>query len=236
MGRAAGLLVAALLVVTMGGCSSDSSADGPSSPAARVTQSPVQEALAAGLTKENPARAELVTAEETTLTPVEAPWLRGWQVLDVQSFAEYPQRFYAALGDNGTALVLSGSPDSFNLMVRGAGVQVGDASRATDVAIVYLNVTRSFERYSYRIDALAEVQWRPEFDAAQQQRRDALETQYAGLVQPPTAEPSGTGWAVTAWMVDDRTLVHHRLTIDADGVVHDIADVVATDLPVPATF
>ncbi|MCL2422723.1 MAG: hypothetical protein FWD11_02335, partial [Micrococcales bacterium] len=171
MRRVLGLLVGALLVATIGGCSSDGS-DSPSSPAPRATQhAPAREALAAGLAKDDPTKADLVAEPETRLEPVEAPWLQGWQVFDVQSFTEYPQRFYAAVSDEGTAFVLSGRPDSFNTMVRDAKVVVDDEGIAADIAAVFLDVTRTFQTFSYRIDDLDEVQWRSVLNSDQQQRR-----------------------------------------------------------------
>ena len=232
MGRVRSLLVGAVLVLALGGCGSGGSATGTTQEGADV-----REKLAAGLAEVSPAKAGLVEAAETTVTPVEATWLHGWQVLDVESRTlPHPQRFYAALSDDGTALVLSGSQDSFDQMMSDAKVVVDDVAVATDVGILYLDVTRAFDKYSYRIDALSEVQWRPNLDSAQEQQRAELETQYAALVQPPAAKPSATGWTVTAWTVDDRTLVRHVLSIATDGAVRDSPEVVATDLPVPASL
>ncbi len=237
-GRVTGLLVAALLVLAAGGCTSDGSASDPSASPGTTTgttqeDAGVREKLAAGLADLSPVKASLVGAAETTVTPVEATWLHGWQVFDVYSRTQYhPQRFYAALSDDGTALLLSGKPDAFNQMVRNGAVVVDDASLATDVATFYLDTTRAFDVYSYRISAMSEVQWRPNLDATQAQQRAQLEAQYDALVQPPAAEPSGTGWTVTAWTVDGATLVDHSLAVAADGTVKDSPDVVATDLPV----
>lgn len=118
-------------------------------------------------------------------------------------------------------------------MVRSARVVVDDAAVAIDVGSVYLDVTRTFDKASYRIDSMSDVLWVPSSNPADEQRRADLEAQYGALVQPPVAEPSGTGWTVIAWMVYDRTLVRHSLEIAADGAVQDSPEVVETDLPVP---
>jgi hypothetical protein len=194
----------------------------------------VRERLAAGLAVTSRSNAELVETAGTTLTPVEAAWLHGWQVFDVETHWENDSvRFYAALSDDDTVFVLSGEPDSFNQMVHGAQVVVDDESVAIDVATVYLDVTRGFEKYSYRIGSVSDIHWLPVPDPAEEQQRAALEAQYAALVLPPVAEPSGSGWSVTVWMVYDRSLVRHRLEVAADGAVQDTPEVVETDLPVP---
>jgi hypothetical protein len=252
MGRVAGPLAGVLLAAALGGCGSSGTAEGdPEAGTATTTATPpatssaadpageendVRSTLAAGLAAVSPARAGLVRAEATTLTPVDTPWLTGWQVIDVESRTPpHPQRFYAALSEDGTALILSGSAESFAQMTRAARVVMSTASDATQVATVYLDATRTFASYSYRIASLGEVKWRPRLDAAGESRRADLERQYADLVKPPAAEPSATGWTVTAWSVDGTSLVRHHLTIAADGAVTDQPESVATDLPVPAS-
>lgn len=215
LGRTSFLALVFLVLPALAGCRAD-----------------VRERLAVGLAEVNTRYVELVKAPETTLVPVEAAWLHGWQVLLVQTFTvPNPHYFYAALSDGGTVLVLSNRPDSFAQLTRSAGVRVDNASLAIKVAVLYLDVTRAYRSLPYRVDAIADVQWLPHPDAAEQQQRADLETKYADLVGPPTAEPSGTGWTVTAWRVNNRTLVRHRLTVAANGAVHDSPEVLETEIP-----
>ncbi|MCL2091922.1 MAG: hypothetical protein FWH11_12130 [Micrococcales bacterium] len=221
------LLVGALLVLTLGGCG----ADEPSGTTTGTTPD-VRERLAAGLAAVG-ADAELVEMKSTSLTPVGAAWLSGWQVIDVEAHWENdPVRFYAALSDDGTAVVLSGSPDAFAEMARNAQVVIDDTATAVEVGSLYLDVTRDFYRYSYRIDTMSDIKW-PKLTSTETQRVAELDAQYGEIVQPPTAEPSDTGWSVLAWMIHDRTLVRHDLNITADGYVQDSQEVVATNLPLP---
>lgn len=233
MRRVTGLLVGALLVMTLGGCGADGSASDP--PETTPTAASVRERLAAGLAANAPSTAEVVEAEGTTLTPVDAAWLHGWQVFDVQTNWENdPVRFFAALGDDDTVLVLSGEPDSFLQMTHSAQATVNEAAVAVEVANLYLDVTRDFVAYAYRIDSLSDVQWVSTADT--EQRRAELEAQYATLVQPPAAVPTDTGWRVAAWMVDGRSLVRHDLDIATDGTVQDSPAVVEDEIPVPWSF
>jgi len=232
------LLVSVLLALTLGGCGADGSAADGSRGTTRA-DADVRVRLFAGLAVSSPPLAQLVQTNRTTVTPVDVAWLRGWQVLDVEvSMPNHPKRFYAALSDDDTVLVLSGDPDSFAQMVRSAQVQVGDAATAIDVGNTYLDVTRAFDRYSYRIDSLSEIMWIPNIDSdpALAQHRADLEAQYGTLVQPPVAQPTETGWNMTVWMVYDRSLVRHSLEIAADGAVQDSPEVVETEIPVPWTF
>ncbi|MCL2091250.1 MAG: hypothetical protein FWH11_08530 [Micrococcales bacterium] len=226
------LLASALLALTLGGCDAEGSTADQSAGTTHVGTD-VRERLATGLAAVG-SDGEMVADARTTLTPVEAAWLHEWQVFDIQLETEYRfARFYAALSNDGATLDLSGSPESFAQMVRSAQVVVNDAAVAIDVGNVYLDVTRTFDKASYRIGSISEVHWLPNPVPADEQRRADLEAQYDALVQPSVAEPSGTGWTVTVWMVYDRTLVRHNLEIAADGVVQDNPEVVETDLPVP---
>ena len=228
--RVAGLLVGALLV--LGGCGAHGSSADPST---ATVGADTRSRLAAGLAVGSPSAAGLIEDSATTLTPVQAAWLPGWQVLDISWVGpNHSRRFYAALSDDGTAVMLAGHPDSFTQMIRSAQVVVDDAAVATDIAVLYLDATREFVRWSYRIDSTSDIQWLPSSEGDPQ--RVDLETRYSPLVGPATAEPSGTGWSVTAWMVDDRTLVRHRLEIASNGVVDDTPEVVETDIPVPYTL
>lgn len=228
------LLVSALLALTLGGCG----ADGASDITTGTTRAgaDVRDRLAEGLATVSPHDAQLVKTSRTEVTPVEATWLRGWQVFDVLwSGPNHPVRFYAALSDDGTALMLTGSPESFSQMARSAQVVVDDATVAVEVGNLYLDVTRDFYRWSERIDSMSDIEWRPDIDSdvAMQQQRADLETQFGEIVQPPVARPSDSGWSVTIWMTYDRSLVRHDLEIATDGAVHDSAEIVAADMPLP---
>lgn len=231
------LLVGALLVVALGGCGADSGGSAGDPPTTKDGAT-VRERLAAGLAATNPDEAELVRrAGETTLEPVEASRLHGWQVFDVYwQQSSSADRFYAALSDDGTALMLSDSPDSFAQMARSAQIAVEDASTAISVGNIYLDVTRDFYRYSYRIDSIADVNWLPAPEPDEEQRQAELEAQYAAIVQPPIAVPTDTGWSVTIWMVYDRSLVRHDLDVATDGAVQDSTEVVEAEIPVPWSF
>jgi len=232
MGRVTGALVGALLALTLAGCGAPPS--GGARPEPEPAAADVRARLAAALSEESEHYAAMVEDPATTVTLVEATWLTRWQVFDVLWRGPYhPQRFYAALSDDDTVLVLSGHPEAFAQMTANAQVQVDDASVAVDIAVFYLDTTRSFQAYSYRIDSVSDISWLPHPDAGEQQRRTEVETQYGPLVAPPAAEPSEDGWTVTVWMVDDRTLVRHQLEIAPDGAVGITSDIVETDIPVP---
>jgi hypothetical protein len=164
---------------------------------------------------------------------VAADWLPGWQILDVLSRTPpHPQRFYVALSTDGRAEVLTGKPEAFSAVLVDAGVRVDSAEVAIGVGSVFLDSTRSFQSYAYRIDSVAAIGWIPKPTAAERAARDRLVQTYRSMIKPPRAAESGDGWQVTVWMVQDRHLVRHELGI-ASGTVSDHAETVETDLPVP---
>ena len=209
-------------------------------PSSSVTSSPdasdTRGRLAAGLEGSSPVNARLVSDAKTTLTPVEASWLPGWQIFDVQNQTPpHPRRIYAALSDAGEALVLAGQPDAFSTMLKQAGVSVSSADVAAQVAAVFLDSTRTFTTLAYRIDDADDIRWLPTLTAEQQKARDAVISTYGERIGPAKAEQSSSGWTVESWMISGADLVRHETTIGTDGTVTDKTETVATDLPVPAS-
>ena len=192
--------------------------------------------LADGLEGSSPVNARLVSDPKTTLTPVEASWLPGWQIYDVQNQTPpHPRRIFAALSEEGEALVLTGQPDAFSTMLKQAGVSVSSADVAEQVAAVFLDSTRTFTTLAYRIDDADDIRWLPTLTAEQQKARDAVISTYADRIGPPEAEQSSSGWTVEVWMISGADLVRHETTIGTDGTVTDKTETVASDLPVPAS-
>lgn len=241
-GRALRALVAgAALVVTatLSACGpggpepgeTPSTTTGPS-----VTSSPtdVRGRLVSALQDSSPASAKLVENPQTALTPVEADWLPGWQILDVvNKTPPHPQRFFVALSDGGRAEVLSGRPDAFSAVLTDAEVAIDSSARAATVAATFLDVTRDFKVFAYRVDSVDDIKWLPRPSAAEEAARDALVKDYRGQVKPPQVEESGDGYQVTAWMVQGRDLVTHDVGLASGTAVTDQAETAEKDIPVP---
>jgi hypothetical protein len=120
------------------------------------------------------------------------------------------------------------SPDS-------AGVCVDSARVATGVATTFLDTTRTFASYSYRIASVGDIKWRPNLDPAQQGAKTKVEQTYGDEVTAPRVRHAGDDWSVQLWMVDGTQLVRHELTVAANGTTSDSPVTVVRDLPVPAS-
>jgi hypothetical protein len=204
------------------------------SPSVSSSPSSLRDRLAFALQATSPARARLVGNPQTTLTPVTADWLPGWQILDVvNKTPPHPQRFYAALSTQGRAEVLTGKPEAFSTVLADAGVQVDTAKVASGIGEVFLDSTRDFRAYAYRIDTVADIEWLPKPTAAEQAARDQLMKTYRSKVKPAQAAESSDGWQVTIWMVQGRDLVTHELGIASGTAVSDKAVTAEKDIPVP---
>ena len=57
-------------------------------------------------------------------------------------------------------------------------MQVDSAEVATDIGPVFLDSTRDFRTYAYRIDSVDDIEWLPEPTAAQQATRDQVMKTY----------------------------------------------------------
>jgi hypothetical protein len=232
------MLVAALL--TACGPSSPETSSTPIATAAPTVSNPppsdLRAQLAAALRATSPANASLVDNQRTSLTRVPADWLPGWQIIDAEnSSPPHPRRFYAALSSDGRAEVLSGKPDAFSSMLVSAGVRADSAEVASSIGTVFLDSTRDFRVFSYRVDQVADIRWRPRLTPADEAVRDDVLHTYRSQVKPAQAVQVGEGWQVTVWMVHGKDLVRHKVTIASDAAVTDEAEKVVTDLPVPAS-
>jgi hypothetical protein len=233
----------AVLIAALSGCTPQGPSSPPSSstsPSSSMTSAPdpgdVRGRLAAGLRDTSPANARLVSDAKTKLAPVSASWLTRWRIFDVTNQTPpHPRRIYAALSDDGRAVVLSGQPAAFSTMLTDAGVSVASAAVASEVAAVFLDSTRDFVAYAYRIDGVDDIRWRPTLTAEQQRARDGIVSAYGDRVAPAEVKQASSGWTVSVWTVSDTDLVRHEVSIGADGSVTDKTETVASDLPVPAS-
>lgn len=232
------LVLATAVVASATACGDDSDAGSTDETSSGTPQGDdMRSQLAAGLEATSPANAKLVSKESTKLTPVDTAWLTGWQVIDVESTGTpHSQRFYAGLAEDGTVHLLSGKPDGFNQMVAAAGATADSAEVATAIGQTYLDSTRDFTVWSYRIESLDEVQWRPTMNAEQTQAKQDVEAAWSAKVTAPAPAATGDGWQLTLWTVKGQDLVRHDLVIGADGQVQDSTVAVAEELPVPASL
>lgn len=207
----------------------------PSSPPpTKDPEAALRTRLAEALQTTDPASARSVAKPATRLDVVGTDWLPGWQVVDVNVRSmPHPRRFYVGLSEDGRARYLSGQPQSFDAMVADARIRVGAERTALAVGVTFLDATRTFERYSSRVEDLNRIGWSPDLSPTEQSARDRVVQKYGDQVRAPRATPAGDGWTLTFWMVDGSTLVRHDLTVAANGAVMDAAEVVARDLPVP---
>jgi hypothetical protein len=191
--------------------------------------------LAAGLRPVSPGGARLVDNAATRLRVVPAAWLPGWQVIDVtNNTLAHPQRFYVGLAEGGEVQYLTGEPESFTAMVAAAQPTIASAQTARAVSDLYLDSTRDFVSYSYRISTLDDVDWLPHPTAAQTEARARVVKSFTERVTAPAPQRSGPGWRLTQWMVSGQELVRHEVTVSPTGEVRDSADTVAS-LPVPVS-
>lgn len=193
----------------------------------------LRERLARALDPVAAGTATLVRDEQrTSLTELPTAWLRGWLMIDVlHRGANHPRRFHVALSDDDRAVLLNRNPEGFNEVVRGSAEP--DAGQAADVARTFLDTTRDFRKWAYRVESTGDIDWLPEPDPEQTAARDRLIKRFAGQLRAPEPRSTGAGWAMVLWVVEGTELVRHEVTVGRDAAVTSIGAVVASDLPVP---
>lgn len=226
--------IVAVVAMVLGGCTPGSTpppTDPPSSPPSNGQEGDLRTRLARALQPVSPDTATLVEDGRTTLTEVPAEWLDGWLLIDVLHYgANHPRRVYVALSDTDEVQLLTGRPDAFNAVVRGSEPT---ADTAADVARTFLDTTRDFRKWSYRVEQVGDIKWLPKPTAAQAEARDKLIKELGSRITAPRPVADGDAWSVTLWTVTGTSLVQHDLTVRGDGTVEDTAVVAVTDLPVP---
>lgn len=239
----AGVTIVGLMVSALAGCASSEpgsplrtpppASKPPTTPQPTVSPAgSLRERLIAGLNASDSPRARLVETAELTVVPTK--WLTGWQIVDVvNSTLAHPQRFYLALSADGSVVHLTGQPDGFNQVIGQARPRVESATVATDLAATFLDSTRDFVKYSYRIDGVDDIEWLPQLDERAKQVRSRVEQAYGSKVTPPRADQVEGAWRFSIWMVNGNRLVRHDLQVANGGVLSDTSQTVFEGLPVP---
>lgn len=239
---------AMLIMVALAACSSgdpvppstdppptDSHSSTPASTSSSADpQADLRTRLAAALRDQYSYRADVVERPLTTLTLVDAPWLSGAVIVDVvNSDLAHPRRFFAGVGAEEIGVVLTGEPLDFNALTAASTTEVDSAKAAQAVAGTYLDTTRDFVRWSYRVTGVDDIGWLRELSADQLATRAEIEQAYATKIAKPAATRVGDDWQLRAWMVNGNKLVSHDLTIARGGAVTDKITTAYDGLPVP---
>ncbi|MTV25516.1 hypothetical protein FTX61_08855 [Nitriliruptoraceae bacterium ZYF776] len=133
--------------------------------------------------------------------------------------------------DGEDALVLTGRPAAFDVLLARDGAPIDDGEEAVAAARTHQDLTRPSDRYGQVVDAPGDVRLRTDVDDAE--RRD-LEAALEGVVVPPEAHADGDRWLVTLTYLDGDVLERRQVAVGTGGPVEVVAvDVLRSDLPVP---
>ncbi|MFC9897218.1 hypothetical protein ACFVMC_26315 [Nocardia sp. NPDC127579] len=171
-----------------------------------------------------PGIATMVADDRTGLTVLPAAWLSGWTLIDAQQpGARHARRVHLALSERAEVQVLTGRPEAFDAVVRGS-----EPSADTAIAIgrAFLDTTRTFEKWSYRVERPEEIVGLPE-------HTDPILADLRIEITPPLPVAGPAGWSLRLWTVTGTSLIRHDLCVRRDRTVEDRATVAAPDLAVP---
>jgi len=172
----------------------------------------------------------------TILTEVPLPWLSGWAVVDaLNRTLAHPRRYFVALSDSGSAVVLTGQPSAFNDMVRGAATISSDET-AVSIATSFVDLTQDFVVASYRVASVDEIRWLSKLNASQETAKEKIIADVKDRLVPAVAQRSGDAWDVTVWTVTGTSLIRHDMAVLADGTVTETTTEVVSDMPVPQSI
>ncbi|WP_030172659.1 hypothetical protein [Spirillospora albida] len=228
------VVVAALLGAA--GCGGGGGESGSSPTPNKRPDEQLRRTIAASLAQQGRAReASIVTRGGSRLTPLPAPFLRGWKVYQVDyRQGAHPIRLHVANG-GAQALLLTGAPKAFGAMTAADGTEIRDASAAIGLARLFLESTRQPGRLTYVVGTVDEIKFRPNITGDDAARRDRVIAEYRPVVKAPAAAAKGNGFAVTAFVVRDRALERRELTVGPDGRIREKVVTLVPDLPVPYT-
>jgi hypothetical protein len=179
------------------------------------------------------AEADIVARSESRLTRLTAPFLRSWQLVQVDQLEPpHPIRFHVAVS-GAQVYLLTGDPAAFNRMTAADQTEVASTEAAVELARAFLETTRPAGRLTYLIGSVDDIRFRPGLPTAETRRRDQIVARYRPVIAPPQANGADDGFTVTAYAVQDSDLQRHTLAVGADGHVRDEVDSLVPDLPTP---
>lgn len=189
--------------------------------------------ILATLREANPGLADAADHPDTELTRVPAPFLpAGWALARLVRFLPTrPLVLHVMAGPDGAGGLLTGDPDTFNRLVREAGVRIGDAATALALARTYVEATRVQNRRYQVISALVDLPWRPGLEPDEVARRDAA-LRILGADVAPKARTSPDGvFVADLVVVSGMDLVRALLAVESDGTVAVAHQPIEADLP-----
>lgn len=179
---------------------------------------------------DDPLLASVVTAAETTITPVPLAALPDWRLLDVLwRGPSHPARWLLAVAHD-RAVVLTSHPERWEVLLEEA--TVGSADDAVELACVRADATRDMAKGYRRLSHIDDIRWRPHPSDDQRQRIEQVRAAFADRVAPASVVGDGP-WTVTLWTLTDGSLVRHEVDVARDGSATETTVVAAEDLPVP---
>ena len=146
----------------------------------------------------------------------------------------HPAILYAAVGPDGTAVLLTDDPAAFAALARAAGAAIASPADALAYALAYLELTGPRAELRYVIRAAGEARFVPRPRPAEQARIDQFLATYAPLVHPPRVSDAEDSFLVTLYAVRQRDLQRHILHVAPGGALAHQVDVCERGLPLVA--
>lgn len=174
-------------------------------------------------------------AADPLCTMLGEPWdiPGGALVVLFEAVLDASASFYAGIvGDQ--VFLLTGSPGSFEEMIRASGLRITEPGTAIEVACAYEVTTRPMHAFSGVIHSLADTDWSPAKTVQQRQAVSEFKERLTGIVRLPAAKPtSGGSHNVTLYVMRDDTVERRTLTITPDGGITERCEIIADGPPVP---
>jgi hypothetical protein len=229
------VLIAAVSVVLLPGCAPGSGGGAGASPTPHVRpDEQLRKTISAALSRGgHPVEGDIVARGGSRLTPLRAPFLKSWQVVQVDYRRNpHPVLFHVAAGA-GQAYLLTGDPAAFTRMTSADGTHLTEPAGAARAGRLYLETTRPAGILSYVINGVNDIRFRPGITGTDARHRDAITARYRSVVTAPAAVAKGDGFLTTAYVVKDQELQRRDLTVTANGAVRETTRTLVRDLPVP---
>jgi hypothetical protein len=192
----------------------------------------VIQALHDALAEDFPDQAELISDDLTVVREVPTSFLGHYSLYRVEHMSLHrPILFYVGYSPDRPVHVLSSDAQDFVALARDDGVDIATADQAVDYVRLLVETTRSMSRLTYLVDSVDGLQFRPNLDPAEQERRQAVLTELSDQVGPPQAKARGDDWEVTAWIVVEQALERHDFLVRRDGTIERSVKTVAEDIP-----
>ncbi len=158
---------------------------------------------------------------------------KEYQIYKVEHFnPRKPIVFYVGFASGKSAFFLTDHPENYINLAEADNVIIQSSQLAIEYVINYLKFTDALTHIFYLVNSVDEIEFNPDLDAQElQDKTNFLET-YHSVITEPIAQVEGNDYLVTAYAVNENSLVQYDIRVKHHGEIITETKILASNLPI----